>query len=44
MEPELYDLAETYAANFKPIYEEKGTLNDAPGPKVTVLPGSELLN
>ena len=44
MEPDLYELAETYAANFKPIYEEKWTLNDAPGPKVTVLPGSELLN
>jgi len=40
----LYELAESYAANFKPIYEEKWTLSDSPGPKVTVLPGSDLLN
>jgi len=41
---DLYKLAESYASDFKPIIEEKWTLSDAPGPKVTVVPGSELLN
>jgi len=44
MSAELYALSESYAANFIPIYEEKWTLSDTPGPKVTVFPGSELLN
>ena len=41
---DLFELAEYYASNFKPIYEEKWTLSDSPGPKVTVVPGSDLLN
>ena len=44
MSAELYALSESYAADFKPIYEEKWTLSDSPGPKVTVVPGSDLLN
>lgn len=42
--PELYELAESYAEKFKPIFEEKWTLSDAPGPKVTVVSGSSSLN
>ena len=44
LSPELFELAESYASNFRPIYEEKWTLSDAPGPKVNVVTGSETLN
>lgn len=44
LSPELYELAKSYAENFRPIYEEKWTLSDAPGPKVNVVAGTGTLN
>lgn len=44
LDPFFYELAVDLAANFKPIYEEKWTLSDAPGSKFTIASGSELLN
>ena len=42
--PENYEIAETHARNFRPIYKEKWTLGDSPGPDVTVVPGTGALN
>ena len=41
---ELYQQAEAHAANFRPMYKERWTLEDSPGQKITVVPGSNLLN
>lgn len=41
---ENYELADAHARNFRPIYKEKWTLGDSPGPDVTVVPGSGALN
>lgn len=41
---ENYELADAHARNFRPIYREKWTLGDSPGPDVIVAPGSGSLN
>lgn len=39
-----FKLAEVHAQNYKPLYKEKWTLGDSPGPSITVVQGSETLN
>lgn len=41
---EQFKLAEVHAQNFKPLYREKWSLGDSPGPSVTVVHGSDTLN
>lgn len=42
--PEVYGFAEELAAKFKPIYEEKWTMSDAPGESVFLASGSNSVN
>ena len=44
LDEEQFKLAEAHARNFRPIYKEKWTLTDSPGPSVTVVQGSATLN
>ena len=44
LDPKFYDFAEELAAKFKPIYEEKWTMSDAPGESVFIARGSNSLN
>jgi hypothetical protein len=41
---ELFELAEYLANGFRPLYEERFVLSDSPGPKISIAPGSDLLN
>jgi hypothetical protein len=41
---ELYEYASELARKFRPIYQEKWTMNDSPGPKVVAGPESQQLN
>ena len=44
LDPALYETAEKYAREFRPLYRERDTLSDAPGSPVSVVPGSGLVN
>jgi TPR repeat protein len=44
LDEDQFKLAEAHAKNFKPLYKEKWTLTDSPGPSVTVVQGSGTLN
>jgi hypothetical protein len=44
LDPETWNFAMRLAANFKPIYQEKSTMGDAPGHKALAAPGSPSIN
>ena len=44
LDPETWNFAMGLAANFKPIYQEKSTMGDAPGHKALAAPGSPSIN
>jgi len=44
LDPEIFEFAEDLAKHFKPIYEEKWTLSDSPGPSVNVMPAPKSVN
>ena len=44
LDPKFYDFAEELAARFKPIYEEKWIMGDAPGGSIFTTNGSNSLN
>jgi len=39
-----YQYAEALVSNHKPLYQEKWLMGDAPGPQVSLIPGSNLIN
>ncbi len=44
LDPDTWNFAMSLAANFKPIYQEKSTMGDAPGHKALAAPGSPSIN